>query len=85
MAVPQFLIALDQLVNSLIQLEDDPGWADETLSSRAYRMAPVSRGWARMRRLIDWLIFWEKDHCRLAFEIEVERQQSPPQQRTCRI
>jgi hypothetical protein len=33
-----------------------------------------SRRWSRVRRIIDWLLSWyEADHCRLAYEADVER------------
>ena len=61
----QVFIALDQLVNALLG-----GWADETLSSRAWRMEAKRRPWGRvMRPLIDVLGHidpWRTDPCSLA-------------------
>lgn len=72
----QILIALDQLANTLLA-----GYADETLSSRAWRHhLDGSRSWARW--LIDHLFFWQEEHCRKAYESELERRHLPPAMRT---
>ena len=68
----QFLIALDQLFNTLIG-----GMADETLSARAWRLGGVSPGWRTARRVIDALFFWQDNHCAAAFLAEVTRKQLP--------
>lgn len=71
----QVLIAIDQFVNTLFC-----GYADETLSSRAYRhKMDGSRSWPAW--IIDHLFFWQKDHCKEAFESELERNQLPPSMR----
>lgn len=74
----QVLIALDQLANAILA-----GWADETLSSRAYRNDSLAgkRRWRIARRVIDTLFFWEVDHCFHAFMSEVDRRQYPPSYR----
>ncbi|WP_448510026.1 pseudouridine synthase [Immundisolibacter sp.] len=65
----QILIAIDQLANTIIG-----GWADETLSSRA---------WREERRVlvafIDGLFFWEENHCEASYISERERMQLPPE------
>ena len=67
----QVLVALDQVVNTLIG-----GWADETLSSRAYRhKKDGSRLWPAW--IIDHIFFWQEEHCRSAYESELERTQLP--------
>lgn len=67
----QILVALDQLVNTLFG-----GMADETLSARAWRHhLKGERTW--LVKIIDGLFFWQKDHCREAYESEVERKQLP--------
>ena len=67
----QVLIALDQLVNTLLG-----GMADETLSARAWRhKLDGSRSWPCW--LIDKLFFWQDGHCRQAYESEVLRRQLP--------
>ena len=73
----QVFIALDQLVNALLG-----GWADETLSSRAWRMEVKGRPWGRvMRPLIDVLLFFDPQHCHSSFRAEREQRQSPPEMR----
>ena len=69
----QILIAIDQLFNALFG-----GWADETLSSRAWRQQHKKKHWSVLRMVIDALFFWEKDHCRKAYESELDRTQLPP-------
>lgn len=76
MHLKQFLIALDQVLNTLAG-----GWADETLSARAYRCQPVSPSWRRARAAIDALFFWQTEHCRGAYFSESARQQLPPEYR----
>lgn len=76
----QILIAVDQLLNSLLFFLPGGCWADETLSARAWRcraMAPFNM----LQPVIDRLFFWDKEHCRTSFESEVERRQSPPEER----
>lgn len=75
------LIAIDQLINALFG-----GFADETLSSAAYRASRDGvRHWPR--RLIDALFFWDKDeatgrkHCELSYMSEQLRLQCPPELR----
>lgn len=65
------LIALDQFVFALFG-----GSCDETLSSYAYRREQAGKGEA-LRVLIDCLFFFEKDHCRQAYESEKERLHLP--------
>lgn len=74
----QVLIALDQLANAFLA-----GWADETLSSRAYRNDSLAgkRRWRIARRVIDGLFFWEPGHCHKAFIAEINRRQLPPAMR----
>lgn len=72
----QIAIAFDQLCNALLG-----GWADETLSSRAWRLRHAGKGWALTRRLIDALFFWQEGHCKAAHESEVNRMHLPEEQR----
>lgn len=75
----QILIALDQLANALAG-----GWADETLSSRAWRTERKGRAWGRITRpVIDAaaLLFGDRDHCSRAFESERLQRQMPPEAR----
>lgn len=68
----QFLIAFDQLVNTVAG-----GWADETLSARAWRRSSMHLGWDTLRVAIDLLFFWQEEHCRAAFWAEYNRKQLP--------
>ena len=55
-------------------------WADESLSSRAYRWEQNDvRSWPR--RFIDRLFFWEQEHCYQSYISEREGRQLPPELR----
>jgi hypothetical protein len=70
----QSLIALDQLANTVVWIKGDGfGYADETLSARAWRLRQQSNAWRR----IDRIFFWDPGHCRTAYESEVERRHLP--------
>jgi len=70
----QPLIALDQLLNTIVWIKGDGfGWADESLSARAWRLRAQSSAWKR----IDALFFWEKGHCEASYEAEVLRKHLP--------
>jgi hypothetical protein len=76
----QVLIALDQLLTALVG-----GWADETLSSYAYRLHRDGKPWGRVwLPVIDWF-FWtafrQANHCLAAYIEERERRQFPPELR----
>ena len=73
--VKNVLIAFDQLLNALIG-----GWADETLSSHAYRM-DVERNRKTVRKIIDTVLFFDEDHCYQSYLSEIERRQLPPNMR----
>lgn len=74
----QVLIALDQFINALLG-----GWADETLSSAAYRMKVKGQPvWDWTARFIDWIFYKEEDHCRESYESEIHRRQLPPEFRS---
>lgn len=64
------LVAFDQFINVLFL-----GQPDETISSRAWRCKDSSSFWKFMRKLIDTIFFWQKDHCYYSFIAEVERHQ----------
>ena len=75
----QVLIALDQLVNVLFG-----GYADETMSSRAYRMSErhdtgvFGWRWRVCASLINTL-FIDRHHCRDAYLSERDNLQLPPE------
>lgn len=56
------------------------GWADETMSSRAWRMRH-KRHFKVIHFFIDTIFFFEKNHCEVSFEDEVKRLQSPVSER----
>ena len=70
------LIALDQLINALLG-----GWPDETMSSRAYRLAVEGMTWPM--RCIDAVagIFGDVNHCEASFDSERVGRQLPPELR----
>lgn len=74
----QILIALDQFVNTLCWFIPGGRWADETLSSRAWR---VRNEWPNMYRVIDGILFWQPNHCQQSYESERMRLQMPPELR----
>lgn len=69
-------IAFDQLLNAIFG-----GWADETFSSRVYRNSNMSLYWATLRRCIDTLFFWQKQHCYKSYQAEIKRESLPPEMR----
>lgn len=73
--VKQAAVAFDQLCNALLG-----GWADETLSSRCWRWEKDGVcAWPR--KLVDALLWFDQDHCRLSFESERQGSQLPPELR----
>ena len=76
--IKQTLIAFDQLLNTLLF----GGWADETMSSAAWRMEQQGYFWGKLvRPFIDGILFFDKDHCRTSYESELTRNQLPPEER----
>lgn len=72
----QIPIAIDQLVNTLFG-----GWADETISSVAWRKRNDGKGWVLLQKVIDAIFFWQKNHCESAYLSEKNRLQCPPELR----
>ena len=71
--VKQFLIALDQLLNALLG-----GYADETLSARAWRTEQDGKFFGKIfRPLIDTLLFFDSQHCYKSYLSEKHRKQFP--------
>ena len=69
------LIAIDQLFNAIFA-----GAADETISSRCYRGAVLESKPKLKYRLAYHVInglFFDKNHCKEAYESEVSRKQFP--------
>lgn len=70
------LIALDQFLGALILGND----ADITISAQAWLWHITGkRSWPC--RLIDALLFWDRNHCEESFKSELERKQLPPELR----
>jgi hypothetical protein len=66
------LIAIDQLIYVVITLGS--GCPDETMSSAAWRLEQKGKIQGKIfRPLIDWLFWFDKDHCRTSYESEVNR------------
>lgn len=74
----QFLISLDQTLNTLCIWLPGGSWADESLSSRAHRIQDTH---PRLRLAINKLFFWQEDHCKAAYESELKRNHFPPEMR----
>ena len=71
----QNLLALDQLGNTLIG-----GYADETLSSRAYRASRHTGHWRwRVCASIINFLFRDPEHCFKAYKSERIGKQLPPE------
>lgn len=68
----QVLLGKDQLGNAYAA-----GWADESISARAWRRRTESDVWAALRILIDTLFFWQPGHCEDAWLDEKMRRQMP--------
>ena len=60
----QVLIAIDQLLNALLG-----GYADESLSSRAYRLSQEGFTWPKT--FIDTLLWFDEDHCYESYLAEI--------------
>lgn len=61
--------ALSQLVNVAFLPNHKDTNANESVSGRAYR-----KGWVRTVKIIDFVFsFYEKDHCRLSYEADIDR------------
>lgn len=71
----QVSLAFDQLLNTLFG-----GWADESLSSRSWRLY-IERNRPIPKMIINTIFFWQENHCKEAYESELERLHVPPQMR----
>ena len=67
------LIWIDQGFNVIFW-----GYPDETLSARAYRANRNGRFFGKVfHPLINFLFFWQIDHCKLSYLAEMRRKQFP--------
>ena len=73
--IKQNLLAIDQLGNTLIG-----GYADETLSSRAYRASRHTGHWRwRICATAINALFFDRKHCEEAYLSERNHTQLPPE------
>lgn len=70
--VKNVLIGVDQTLNAALG-----GSPDETLSARAYRLAPKSSFWFWSMFAIDLIFFWQEGHCLKSYEAELQRKHLP--------
>ena len=81
----QLFLVADQAVNVLLTPWHSGAWADETMSSRAWRAWAAGVPWGRVARpVIDALFVWQRapgGHCRQAYERERARMHTPPEMR----
>lgn len=76
--VLQLVISIDQLFNVLLG-----GYADETLSSRAWRAYYDKKLFGLVfKPVIDTIFFFDKDHCFNSFLSERLDRQQPPENRS---
>jgi len=83
----QIAIAFDQFLNTVPNIlmplfpSIEYGYADETISARAWRRSKDSEAWERFRVFIDALFFWQKGHCFQSYLNEAERRHLPSEYR----
>lgn len=75
----QILIALDQLLNTLLFWLPGGTWADETLSARCWRCRD-KQPFKTLQPVID-LLFFDPAHCVDSYLSERKRSQLPPEYR----
>ena len=74
----QQLIAIDQLINTMVWLKSEGfGLATESLSARAWRLRNDSNGY----KVIDFLFFWQPNHCMSAYENRMNDINAPKEYR----
>lgn len=62
--------ATSQLVNVVLFFSKNP---NESISGRSWRLRNKSKAWGVARVVIDFVIFWEDNHCELSYEADVAR------------
>lgn len=65
------LISIDQLFNTVLG-----GAPDETLSAACYRLKD-RQPYKVFRIIIDFIFFWEKEHCKKSYDAEYEKKHLP--------
>lgn len=70
-------IAFDQLANAVAN-----GFPDEVFSSRCYRWAQSTKWYYKVPYyVVNGIFFWQKNHCKMAYESEQQRKHMPPELR----
>lgn len=67
----QIAVAADQLVNALCG-----GYADETMSSRCWRLREF-QPYKTLRPVIDRILFFDPNHCETSYLNEIARKYLP--------
>ena len=62
--------ATSQWVNVVFLFSQNP---NESISGRAWANDGTSRVWSVVRPVIDFVVFWEEDHCQLSYEADIQR------------
>jgi len=62
--------ATSQWVNVVFLMSKNP---NESISGRAWRLRNESKAWSTARKVIDFLAFWEVNHCYLSYHADVRR------------
>jgi len=74
----QFLIAIDQTINTVIYINGDGwGYADEMISARVFRCYLQGYVTELPMNLVNKLFFWDDNHCYECWVLESERNQLP--------
>jgi hypothetical protein len=71
MKILQIAVALDQLVNTIFG-----GYADETMSSRCWRLREY-QPYKVLRPAIDAVLFFDPRHCETSYLNEIARKYQP--------
>ena len=71
-----YIVRVGDLASQALNTVFFMGTPDESTSGRSYRQGALEGNprWHRAQRFIDWLFSpWEKEHCRKAYEGDIER------------
>ena len=61
------------------------GSTHQTTSARAHFESGTSRKWARRKRVINWIFFWQADHCLWAARKEIAHAKTTLQRAGVRV
>lgn len=71
-----YLVRVGDLASQALNTILLGGTPDESTSGRSYRQGVLQghKGWSQMRKFVDGLFSpWEEDHCKKAYEADLER------------